>query len=57
MFEWIKGINKGVINKVLIIGDQYGTRTNGGNLVDKFRFRKEIGKNWFNWNRYGFGGD
>ena len=46
MFEWINGSNKGDINKVLIVKQKFTTRTNGFKL-DKFRFRKEISKNWF----------
>ena len=56
VFKWIKGINKGDISKVLIVSGPGITRTNGFKL-EKFRFRKEIGKNWFTnrvvdeWNR------
>ena len=45
-FKWVKGYNKGDINKVLIASNQDRTRSNGFKL-DKFRFRKEIGRNWF----------
>ena len=56
VFKWFKGINKGDINLVLKINNQGRTRSNGFKL-DKFRFRKEIGRNWFGnrvvdqWNR------
>ena len=56
MFKWVRGINKGNISKVLIVSDPGITRTNGFKL-EKFRFKKEIGKNWFTnrvvdeWNR------
>ena len=46
VFKWFKGINKGDIAKVLKVKEQGRTRTHGYKL-DKFRFRKEIGKNWF----------
>ena len=56
IYKWFRGINKGDINKVLKIGSQDRTRNNGFKL-NKFRFRKEIGRNWFGnrvvdtWNR------
>ena len=34
------------MNKVLIVKEKVRTRTNGFKL-DKFRYRKNIGKNWF----------
>ena len=46
MFKWVKSFNKGDINKVLIVKEKVRTRTNGFKL-DKFRYRKNIGKNWF----------
>ena len=58
VFEWVKGFNKGDINKVLIVKERIKTRTNGFKL-DKFRFRKKIGKNVFTnrvveeWNKLG----
>ena len=46
VYKWIKGFNKGDISKVLIVSDQGRTRSNGYKL-DKFRFNREIGRNWF----------
>ncbi|KAK8747068.1 hypothetical protein OTU49_016973, partial [Cherax quadricarinatus] len=46
VYKWKIGINKGDINKVLRISLQERTRSNGFKL-DKFRFRKDIGKYWF----------
>ena len=37
VFEWVKGFNKGDINKVLIVKEKVRTQTNGFKL-DKFRF-------------------
>ena len=45
VFKWVKGFNKGDINKVIIVKEKVRTRTNGFRL-DKFRCRKDIGKNW-----------
>ena len=56
VYKWIHGINEGDISKVLKISPQGRTRNNGFKL-DKFRFQKEIGRNWFSnrvvdfWNR------
>lgn len=56
VFKWMKGINKGDISRVLKVSSQDRTRSNGFKL-DKFRFQKEIGRNWFGnrvvdeWNR------
>ena len=56
VYKWVKGFNRGELGKVLIVSEQRRTRSNGCKL-DKFRFRKEIGKNWFTnrvvneWNR------
>ena len=46
MYKWVKGFNKVDISKVLIVSDPGRTQTNGYKL-EKFRFKKEIGKNWF----------
>ena len=46
VFKWVKGFNKGNINKIIIVKEKVRTRTNGFKL-DKFRYRKDIGKNWF----------
>ena len=46
MFKWVKGFNKRDINKVLIVKEKIRTQTNGFKL-DNFRFRKDIGTNWF----------
>ena len=56
VYKWVKGFNKGDLSKVLIVNEQSRTRSNGFKL-DKFRFKKEIGRNWFTnrvvdeWNR------
>ena len=44
VFQWVKGFNKGDINKVLIVKEKVRTQTNVFKL-DKFRFRKDVGKN------------
>ena len=46
MLKWVKCFNKRDINKVFIVKEKERTRTNGFKL-DKFRYRKDIGKNWF----------
>ena len=46
VYKWMHGINKGDLSKVLRISSQVRTRNNGLKL-EKFRFRKEIGRNWF----------
>ena len=52
----MKGFNKGDVGKVLTISSQDRTRNNGFKL-EKCRFNKEIGRNWFtnrvvaDWNR------
>ena len=54
--KWFKGFNKGDITKVLKINSGDRTRSNRFKL-DKFRFRRELGRNWFGnrvvdeWNR------
>ena len=56
VYKWMKGLNKGDTHKVLLVGEQSRTRNNGFKL-DKFRFNRDIGKNWFTnrvvdeWNR------
>ncbi len=56
VYKWMKGYNKGDINKVLFVREQGMTRCNGFKL-DKFRFNKDMGKNWIanrivdEWNR------
>ena len=45
VFKWIKGFKKGDINKVLIVKEKVRTWTNGYKL-DKFTYRKDIGKNF-----------
>ena len=46
VYKWVSGYNKGDISQVLFFCEQNRTRNNGFKL-DKFRFRKEIGRNWF----------
>ena len=46
VFKWYKGFNKGDMNVVLRISSGDRTRNNGFKL-EKFRFRKEMGRNWF----------
>ena len=43
VYKWVKGFNQGDINRVLIVQEQGRTRNNGYKL-DKFRFKKDIGK-------------
>ena len=56
VFKWVKGFNKGDVGKVLRISSQDRIRNNGFKL-EKRRFRKEIGLDWFtnrvvdDWNR------
>ena len=56
VFKWMKGINKGDIEKVLIRSTLVETRGNGMKL-EKYRFRRDSGKYWFGnrvvdlWNR------
>ena len=46
VFKWYRGFNKGDVSKILRISNQDRTRSNGFKL-EKFRFKKEIGRNWF----------
>ena len=54
--EWYRGYNKENISKIPSVNNQDITRNNGFKLK-KFRFRREIGRNWFSnrvvdeWNR------
>ncbi len=56
VFNWMKGINKGNIDKVLIRSTLVDTRGDGMKL-EKYRFRRDTGKYWFGnrvadfWNR------
>ena len=58
VFQCYRGYNKGDISKVLRVYSQDINRNNGFKL-EKFRFRREIGKNWFSnrvvdeWDRLG----
>ena len=58
MFKWVKGFIKRYINKVLMIKEKVRTRANGFKLY-KFKYRKDIGKNYFTnkvveeWNKLG----
>ncbi len=46
VYKWMTGINKGDIGSILIVNQENRTRNNGFKL-DKFKFKREIGKNWF----------
>ncbi len=46
VFKWVKGFNKSDISKVLRISQQDRMRNNGFKL-EKYRFRREIGRHWF----------
>ena len=46
VFKWVKGINKGNINKVLKISSQDRTRGNRYKL-EKLKFRTDLGRYWF----------
>ena len=45
VFKWKKGINKGDKSQVLKMKEEGITRLNGFKL-DKFKFKKDIGKYW-----------
>ncbi len=46
VYKWMRGINNGDVIKVLHMSEPGRTHSNGFKL-DKFRFIKDIGKNWF----------
>lgn len=46
VYKWVKGINKGNIDKVIDIRSQDRTRGNGYKLK-KHRFRTDVGRYWF----------
>ena len=46
VFKWYRGYNKGDVSKILRISNHDRSRNNGFKL-EKFRFKKEIGRNWF----------
>ncbi|MDJ0596593.1 MAG: reverse transcriptase family protein [Pleurocapsa sp. MO_226.B13] len=46
VFKWLRGLNRGDINRILRLNQTDRTRNNGFKL-DKFRFRKDLGRNWF----------
>ena len=46
VFKWYRGYDKGDVNRILRISNQDRTRNNGFKL-EKSRYKKEIGKNWF----------
>ena len=56
VFKWVKGFNNWDVEKALMISSQDRTRNNGFKL-EKCKFNKEIGRNWFtnrvvdDWNR------
>ena len=56
VFKWYRSYNKGDISKVRRVNNQDIARKNVFKL-EKFRFRREIGRNWFSnkvvyeWNR------
>ena len=56
VFKWYRGYNKGDVSKILRISNQDRTRNNGFK-IEKSRYKKELGKNWFSnrvvdeWNR------
>ena len=46
VLKWVKGFNKGNINKVFIVKEKVRTRINVFKL-DKFRYKKDLDKNRF----------
>ena len=46
VFKWYRGYNKGDVSRILRISNQDRTRNNGFK-IDKNRYKREIGKNWF----------
>ena len=46
VFKWYRGYNKGDVSKILRVSNQDRTRNNGFK-IEKSRFKKDIGKNWF----------
>ena len=46
VFKWYRGYNKGDVSKILRISNQDRTRNNGFK-IEKSRYKKELGKNWF----------
>ncbi len=49
VFKWVKGMNEGNKSDVLIVSNQDRAGDNRYKL-DKFRFRKELSRNWLmNW--------
>lgn len=43
--EWIKGVNKSIVNTIFVIKETVKTRSNSFKL-DKFRSSEDLGKNW-----------
>ena len=46
VLKWYRGYNKGDVSKILRVSNQDRTRNNGFK-IEKSRFKKDIGKNWF----------
>ena len=46
VLKWYRSYYKGGISKVLRVSNQDRARNNGFKL-EKFRFRREIGRHWF----------
>ena len=57
VYKWVKGINKGSIEQIEISYQGRTGSSNGYNMLDKPRFRTDIGRHWFtnrvvsDWNR------